>query len=245
MLLVHGSGPGVSAWANWRSTIAALAPSFRVIAPDIVGFGYTERPSGFRYDLAAWTAHLVGVLDALDLPEVSLIGNSFGGALALSLAAGHPDRLGKVVLMGTVGVAGPISPGLEQVWATEPNPEQMREVMQLFAFDRSLLTDELIELRTAAAARPEAAQAWRAMFPAPRQERLDALAQPDIVLSELPQDFLLVHGRDDRVIPFASSVRLSELLSRNDLHVFGRCGHWVQIEAADRFARLVTDFLSH
>lgn len=176
MLLLHGSGPGVSAWANWRGTFDALADRYRVVAPDIVGFGYTQRPVGFRYELDAWTAHLVGVLDALELPRVSVVGNSFGGALALALAAEHPERVNRVVLMGAVGMRTSISPGLEQVWSTTADRAEMEATMRLFAHDPSRLTPDLINLRTAAAARPEADQAWRVMFGPPRQARLDALA---------------------------------------------------------------------
>lgn len=78
VVLVHGSGPGASAWANWRLTLPALSEQFRVLAPDVFGFGYTERPGDARYDLDVWTGHLVGFLDALDLERVSFVGNSFG-----------------------------------------------------------------------------------------------------------------------------------------------------------------------
>ena len=104
VLLIHGSGPGVTAWANWRQTLPALAEFCRPIAPDIVGFGYSERPSEARYGKELWLKHLVGFLDALELQEVDIIGNSFGGALALSLVTAFPERVGRVVLMGSVGV---------------------------------------------------------------------------------------------------------------------------------------------
>ena len=88
VLLIHGSGPGVSAWANWRLTIPALAPSFRVVAPDVVGFGFTERIAE-AYHLDAWVDHMLGVLDALGIERAHVVGNSFGGSLALALAIRH------------------------------------------------------------------------------------------------------------------------------------------------------------
>src|SRR6202165_72215 len=100
VLLIHGSGPGVTAWANWRLTIPALAESNRVLAPDMAGFGYTERKPGTVYEMNLWVSHLVGFLDALKIDRVSLVGNSFGGALALALAVRHPNRVQKLVLMG-------------------------------------------------------------------------------------------------------------------------------------------------
>ena len=245
VLLIHGSGPGVSAWANWRLTIPELATEFRVVAPDIVGFGFTERPEGISYTRESWTKHLADILDALDLGEVDVVGNSFGGAMALSLAVARPEQVRRVVLMGAVGVHTPISPGLDAVWGCEPTYESMSQVTPLFAYDQSKITDELVKLRLAAFARPEVAQAWAQMFPAPRQRWLDALALEDDQLRSVEQETLIVHGREDEVIPVAGSHKLAALLPRNDLHEFGRCGHWVQIEAADRFVRLVTDFLHH
>lgn len=84
ILLIHGSGPGVTAWANWRGVIPALAEQARVIAPDMLGFGYTRCPMDRPLDPDAWVAQLVGLLDALDIQKVSVVGNSFGGAIALA-----------------------------------------------------------------------------------------------------------------------------------------------------------------
>ena len=100
VVLIHGSGPGVTAWANWRLTMPELGRRFRVVAPDILGLGYTARPEGLRYGMQVWTDHLLGFLDALGLDRVSLVGNSFGGALALGMATRAPERLDKLVLMG-------------------------------------------------------------------------------------------------------------------------------------------------
>src|SRR5262245_28117834 len=151
VVLIHGSGPGVTAWANWRNTIPFLAKRFRVIAPDILGFGYTERPAGVEYNAQTWTNHLVGFLDALDLNTVSIVGNSFGGALALNVATKHPDRVDRLVLMGSVGVPFELTDGLDAVWGFEPSLAAMRKLLDIFAYDRALVTDELAELRLAAA----------------------------------------------------------------------------------------------
>ena len=118
VLLLHGSGPGVTAWANWRLTLPALAEHFTVVAPDIVGFGFTERPDDAVYDLDTWTGHAIAVLDALGIDRAHVVGNSFGGSLALSLAIRHPDRVRNLVLMGSVGVPFRITPGLDASGAT-------------------------------------------------------------------------------------------------------------------------------
>ena len=244
VLLIHGSGPGVTAWANWRLTIPELAKRSRVLAPDLVGFGFTERPEGIQYGLDAWVEHAVGVLDALNVEQTDVVGNSFGGGIALALAIRHPRRVRKLVLMGSVGIPFQITPALDAVWGYEPSPQTMRSLLDLFAFDRSLATDELAELRYHASIQPGFQEAFAAMFPAPRQRWVDALASDYADIMALPNDTLIIHGRDDQVIPPDNALRLNHLISRSQAHIFGRCGHWVQIEQAARFNRLVGDFLA-
>ncbi|WP_161962479.1 alpha/beta fold hydrolase [Nocardioides speluncae] len=243
VVLIHGSGPGVSAWANWRLTLPSLSERFRVLAPDILGFGYTERPDGTTYNLDTWTNHLVGFLDALGLERVSLVGNSFGGALALSLTTRFPQRVDRLVLMGSVGVPFDLTPGLDAVWGFEPSLPNMRALLDIFAHDRTLVDDDLARLRLEAATRPGVQEAYRAMFPAPRQASVDAMTIDADLIRAIEQPTLLVHGRDDQVIPLANSLRLHKLIDNSQLHVFGRCGHWVQIEHAEAFNRMVSNFL--
>ena len=244
VVLLHGSGPGVTAWANWRLTMPALATSFRVVAPDMMGFGYTERPPGVRYALDTWVAHAIGVFDALELDQVNLIGNSFGGSLALALAIRHPDRVRRLVLMGAAGLSFSLTPGLDAVWGYTPSIENMRGLLDIFAFNRDLVSDELAKLRYEASIRPGIQEAYSAMFPAPRQRWIDMLSSSEADIAALPHETLVVHGREDEVIPPENSYRLAQLIPRSQLHVFGRCGHWTQIEHAARFNQLVVDFFS-
>ena len=243
-LFIHGSGPGVSAWANWRLVMPALSERLRVIAPDMAGFGFSERPAGIKYDLDTWVAQAIGLLDALGLEQADVVGNSFGGALALAMAIRHPQRVRRLVLMGSVGVPFDITEGLDAVWGYTPSFENMRRIMDYFAWDRSLVNDELAELRYRASIRPGFQESFGAMFPAPRQRWVDALASREEHIRALPQETLIVHGRDDRVIPLLTSLTLAEWIDRSQLHVYGRCGHWTQIEHAARFAKLVGDFLT-
>jgi len=244
VLLIHGSGPGVSAWANWRLVMPKLAEKSRVIAPDMVGFGFTDRPQGYTYSMDNWVQHALGLLDALGLDKVDLVGNSFGGALSLALTIRYPQRVRRLVLMGSAGVHFEITPGLDAVWGYTPSFENMRKIMDLFAWNRNLVNDELAELRYRASIRPGFQESFAAMFPAPRQRWVDALASPEEAIRAIPHETLIIHGREDRIVPLETSLKLSQLISRAQLHVFGRCGHWTQIEHADRFARLVSDFFA-
>ena len=244
VLLLHGSGPGVTAWANWRLTIPALAERFRVVAPDIVGFGFTERPDNITYDLPTWTSHAVGVLDALGVERAHVVGNSFGGSLAMSLAIHHARRVDRLVLMGAAGVPFSLTPGLDAVWGYEPSVEAMEQLLGIFAHDPSLVGRDLAELRYRASIRPGVQEAFSSMFPAPRQAALDAITHPVEDIAAIGAPTLIVHGRDDRVIPPSNATDLLALIDDSRAHLFGRCGHWTQIEHADAFNRLVVGFLA-
>lgn len=244
VLLIHGSGPGVSAYANWRLVMPELSKQRRVIAPDMVGFGFTERPAGYQYTMTNWVKQAIDLLDALGLEQVDLVGNSFGGALSLALTIHHPERVRRLVLMGAAGVSFPITPALDAVWGYEPSFENMRRIMDVFAYDRGLVNDDLARLRYQASAREGVQESYAQMFPAPRQRWVEALASPEEDIAKIDKETLIVHGRDDQVIPVENSLRMSKLISRSQLHVFGRCGHWTQIEHAARFAQLVSNFLA-
>lgn len=233
----------MSAWANWRLALPVISQQRRVIASDMVGFGCTDRPSGIAYTMATWVQQALDLMDALKLPQVDLVGNSFGGALSLALAIRAPQRVRRLVLMGSVGVPFAITPGLDAVWGYQPSLANMKGLLDIFAYSRALVTDELAQLRYEASIRPGFQESFAAMFPAPRQRWVDAMASSEAAIRALPHETLIVHGREDKVIPLQNSLTLSQWIPNSQLHVFGHCGHWTQIEHAARFARLAADFL--
>ena len=243
-VLIHGSGPGVTGWANWRLLMPELSRHARVIAPDMAGFGFTERRADQTYSKETWIQQLADLLDALDLQQVDLVGNSFGGGIALAFAIKYPTRVRKLVLMGSAGVPFEMTAGLEAVWGYTPSIENMRKLLDIFAYDRSLVTDELAELRYRASIQPGFQESFSSLFPAPRQRWVNALASSESDIRALESPALIIHGREDAVVPMVTSLTLSNWLKHSQLHVFGECGHWAQIEHAARFARLVVDFLA-
>jgi pimeloyl-ACP methyl ester carboxylesterase len=244
VVLIHGSGPGVTSYANWRLVLPALAENFRVLAPDMVGFGFSQRPTNIEYGVQTWADQVVGLMDTLGLPTAHLVGNSFGGAIALRIATQHPDRVGKLVLMGSMGVPFPITEGLERVWGYEPSFENMRKVLDVFAYSRELVNDELAEVRYRGSIQPGFQESFAAMFPAPRQRWVEAMCTPEDDIRRLPHRTLIVHGREDQVIPVQTSLRLMELIDNADLSVFSHCGHWSMIERTADFNRSVSEFFS-
>jgi 2-hydroxymuconate-semialdehyde hydrolase len=245
VLLLHGSGPGVSAWANWRLPMPILTERHRVIAPDLAGFGYSEIPEDWQFGVRTWLRQTVDLLDALDIERTSVVGNSFGGSMALALAIHHPERVDRMVLMGSVGVPFEITEGLDTVWGYQPSLETMGHLIRdVFAYDASLASEDLIRLRYEASLRPGAQESFSRMFPAPRQRWVDAMAHDEGDIRALRHPTLLVHGRDDKVIPLATTLTLLDWIEDSQAHIFGRCGHWTQIEHTEAFSRLVVDFLA-
>jgi pimeloyl-ACP methyl ester carboxylesterase len=244
VVLIHGSGPGVTSYANWRLVLPALAENFRVLAPDMVGFGFSERPANIEYGVQTWADQVVGLMDTLEVPKAHLVGNSFGGAIALRIATQHPGRVGKLVLMGSMGVPFPITEGLERVWGYEPSFENMRKVLDVFAYSRDLVNDELAQVRYRGSIQPGFQESFAVMFPAPRQRWVEAMCTPEDEIRRLPHRTLIVHGREDQVIPLQTSLRLMELIDNADLSVFSHCGHWSMIERTKDFNRNVSEFFS-
>ena len=242
VVLIHGSGPGVTAYANWRGVVPALGEHFHVYAPDMVGFGYSDRPEGIRYGLDVWADQTLGFMDAMGIQKAHLVGNSFGGGIALRIATQHPDRVGKLVLMGSMGVDFPITEGLDNVWGYDGTLEGMKKVMGFFAYDTSLTSGDLAQARYEGATQPGFQESFSSMFPAPRQRWVEAMTVSEKEIRALPHGTLVMHGREDQVIPLQNSYQLEELIDNADLAVFSHCGHWSMIERRDDFNRLVRDF---
>jgi 2-hydroxymuconate-semialdehyde hydrolase len=245
VILIHGSGPGVSAWANWRVAIPFLSERLHVFAYDQVGFGYSELPIHQSYGLGCWTEHLLSFMQAVGIKRAHLVGNSMGAAVALAAAVTHPELVDRMVLMGPMGVRFPITEGLDAVWGYTPSISNMKRLLAIFTYDHyRFVTDELAELRYRASMRPGMQGSFSSMFPQPRQHSVDALAAYEDRLHELRAPTLIVHGREDQVIPLVSSQNLLQVLDNAQLHIFGHCGHWTQIEHPKAFNRLVRDFLT-
>lgn len=239
VVLLHGSGPGVSAWTNWKRVIPALATDFRVLAPDMAGFGYTERKPDLQYDIKLWVRHLLGFLDALGLEKVSLIGNSFGGSLALAAAARFPERFTRLVLMGTPCDKFLMTPGLRAGWDYVPSRETMRATMAHFPFDTSVITEELVEDRYQASLIPGAQEGLRKLLIEPNpQGDTELSGMPESVVATIPHPTLVLHGREDNVIPVEMGLKLARAIPAAQFHMFGQCGHWVQAERFDDFIAL-------
>lgn len=244
VVFLHGSGPGVSAWGNWNKMFPLLSGDFRLLAPDMVGFGFTERPEGIDFTMNNWVQQTIDLFDALNIEKANLVGNSFGGALALSMAIKYPDRINKLVLMGSMGVTFPITYGLDRVWGYTPSLKNMEELLEIFTYDHSFVGKDLIKTRYESSIQPGFQESFSAMFPAPRQQSVEAMASNANYIRNIPHETLIVHGREDRVIPIETSYKLLQMIDNAQLHIFGKCGHWTQIEHSEEFADLLKNFFN-
>ncbi|WP_410654626.1 4,5:9,10-diseco-3-hydroxy-5,9,17-trioxoandrosta-1(10),2-diene-4-oate hydrolase [Amycolatopsis sp. lyj-112] len=252
VILLHGGGPGASAWSNFGRNLPVFAKNYRTLAIDQPGFGRsdkpTEHPQYFRHSADA----VVGLMDELGIERAHFVGNSLGGGAAVRLALNHPKRAGRLVLMGPGGLSVNLfapdpTEGIKNLgrFSAPPGPsrEKLEAFLRIMVHDQSLITDELIDERFAAASAPESLAAMKAMG--------KSFAQPDTYeegmlwreAHHLRQRVLLIWGREDRVNPLDGALIALKTIPRAQLHVFGGCGHWAQLEKFDEFNRLALDFL--
>lgn len=241
VLFLHGSGTGVTAAANWWLNLPELSKVGRCVAIDSIGYGQTVVADGTVYGIREWVRHAVRVLDALGIEKTWIVGNSLGGWVALQFAIDFPDRLLGIVSMGTGGAQ------LTGALAQHANPTLteagIRNTLEKFVFDKSLVTDELVTLRYRSALNDTASDRLAQVVAARDRDRHELPLDFD-VLAQLTVPVLLVHGVQDVVIPVSRTWDLLTVIPEADAHIFSRCGHWSQVERAEDFNAVVTRFLT-
>jgi 4,5:9,10-diseco-3-hydroxy-5,9,17-trioxoandrosta-1(10),2-diene-4-oate hydrolase len=253
VVLLHGGGPGASAWSNFGRTLGVLAERFHVLAVDQPGFGQSSKPTEFEKQFFTASADaLAELLDQRGIDRAHLVGNSLGGGTAVRLALDHPDRAGRLVLMAPGGLglnvfAPDPTEGIKKLYAFAappgPSKEKLADFLRTLVFDQSMITEELVEERFRYAVDPETLAAMRAMgasFLRPGAAE-QAMLWRDAY--KLRQRVLLVWGREDRVNPLDGAFTALKLIPRAQLHVFGGCGHWAMLEKFDEFNALTRQFL--
>ncbi|MBF6076188.1 MULTISPECIES: 4,5:9,10-diseco-3-hydroxy-5,9,17-trioxoandrosta-1(10),2-diene-4-oate hydrolase [Nocardia] len=251
IVLLHGGGPGASSWSNFARNIPVLAEHFHVLAVDQPGYGRSDKPTEHPQYFVHSASALKDLLDHLEITtRVHLLGNSLGGGAAVRFALDYPDRAGKLILMGPGGLSTNLfapdpTEGVKLLskFNYEPTRENLEAFLRIMVFDQSLVTDELIDERFASASTPEALAATRAMgksFASADFEK--GMLWRDAY--KLRQPVLLIWGREDRVNPLDGALVATKLIPRAQLHVFGGCGHWAQLEKFHEFNRLAIDFLA-
>ncbi|KOG23959.1 MULTISPECIES: 4,5:9,10-diseco-3-hydroxy-5,9,17-trioxoandrosta-1(10),2-diene-4-oate hydrolase [Streptomyces] len=254
VIMLHGGGPGASAWSNFGRNLPVLAERFRTLLVDQPCFGRSDKPE-LDKDYFSFSADAVAALmDELGITQAHFIGNSLGGGTAVRMALNHPGKVGKLLLMGPGGISVNLfapdpTEGIKRLLefntAPEPTREQLRGFLSVMAYDQSVVTDELVEERWASATDPDTrlgSARMGASFADP------AWAEDAMLWREahrITQPVLLTWGREDRVNPLDGALVALKTIPDARLHVFPHCGHWAQTERADEFNRLAVDFFSH
>jgi len=245
VVLLHGAGPGADAWGNFRSNVDDLAARHRLLLPDLPRFGRSEKVRTDKPRLDFLSGAIGAFLDELGIERAHFIGNSLGGQTAMKLAIDRPDRVGRVVVVGSNAVSKSVlspmpSEGVRHISAyyagDGPSIAKMRALLEVLVYDQSLVTDALVAARYAASIDPETVAINREGH-WPRQSI-------EGELSRLNSPTLIVWGQDDRASPIDAALAMLRLIPDARLHVFNRCGHWAQVERAPAFNRLVLDFLA-
>ena len=250
LLLLHGSGPGVSGWANYRGNFPAFARHFRTLALDLPGFGKSYAPES-NPALVAPEA-VIAFLDALGLDAVPILGNSMGGGVGARVAAEHGDRVTRLVTIGGVGTplfSATPSEGIKLLveFVEDPTHDRLVKWMESMVYDTSVLTDEFVKMRWEQATDPVALAGIRRMYNTEmlRNIRSMMVGNPAALgmLANIKVPTLITWGRDDRVTPLDGALTPLRFIPRCELHVFHDCGHWAMIERKEEFESAVLSFL--
>jgi pimeloyl-ACP methyl ester carboxylesterase len=253
LLLLHGSGPGVTGWRNFRGILDTFSAHFRCLILEFPGFGVSDDFGG--HPMLTAQGAVVTFVEQLGLDSVDVIGNSMGGGVGINFAIRHPDRVRRLVAIGGIGT-NVFSPGpsegirLLQEFTENPTRQRLVDWLHSMVYDPALVTDELIEERWKLATDPgnlEAARrmygkaAFAAMVTAMRNSHAP---MPWAMMHKVQASTLLTWGRDDRVSPLDMALIPMRTIPNAELHVFPNCGHWAMIEAKEAFEDTVLGFLA-
>ncbi|MEU8527628.1 4,5:9,10-diseco-3-hydroxy-5,9,17-trioxoandrosta-1(10),2-diene-4-oate hydrolase [Streptomyces sp. NPDC048629] len=254
VIMLHGGGPGASAWSNFGANLPVFAEHFRTLLIDQPCFGRSDKPELDRDYFSFSAAAVAGLLGELGIEKAHFIGNSLGGGTAVRIALDHQHVVDKLLLMGPGGIsvnlfsADPTA-GIKQLFAFNSAPEPTRELMRAFlltmAYDPAIVTDAFVEERYTQAVDPDArlgSARMGAAFANPAWQQDTMLWRE---AHRITRPTLLTWGREDRVNPLDGALLALKAIPDARLHVFPHCGHWAQTEAFDAFNRLALDFFSH
>ena len=253
LLFLHGSGPGVTGWRNFRGVLPTFAAQYRCLILEFPGFGVSDDFGG--HPMITAQAAVAPFLDALAVDRVDIIGNSMGGGVGINFAINNPDRVGRLVTIGGIGT-NVFSPGpsegirLLQEFTEDPTRQRLVDWLNSMVFDEALVTDELIEERWRLATEPETLASARRMYGKAAFASMMAMMRsadvpmPWALMHKVSAPTLLTWGRDDRVSPLDMALIPMRTIPNAELHVFPNCGHWAMIEAKAAFESAVLSFLT-
>lgn len=246
LICIHGAGPGATAWSNFKGNFAALTPHFRTILVDMPQYGKSDKPVIEGGRLAYLARVFRDFMETLSIPKARFIGNSMGGQAALKLAIDFPERVDRVVVIGSSPLkAGSIFQPMpleairnirDYYRGDGPSRAKMRQVLESLVSDPSRITDDLVQERYVASMDPELV----AINQKPPAETEDLYFE----LTRVRAKTMLVWGQDDRAGALDVGLLMLRRVPDARLYLFSQCGHWANVEHRDEFNRVVVEFLT-
>lgn len=241
LVFLHGSGPGASGASNFRLNAQAFVDAgYRVLLPDLIGYGASSKPEGIDYTLQLFADTVFEALQLTAVDSAVLVGNSLGGGIAMQIAFDHPGFVRKLVMMAPGCVEElPVyfaMPGIAKMVGDFTNPDfteaDQRRLVSNLVYDSSVITDELVAERYAVA----------------RTQPKDVLARmrtPNLAprLAELTMPILGFWGLQDEFCPASGAQHFLDACPDVRFMTFNKVGHWVQVERAGEFNRYTLAFL--
>ncbi len=253
LLMLHGSGPGVTGWRNFGGNLPSFSPSFRCLVLELPGFGVSDPTD--QHPMLSSAPAVTRLLDALALDSVDIVGNSMGGMVAAQVAIQQPERVRRLITVGGLGrnILSP-SPGegikLLQDFTEEPSRDRLDAWLQSMVHDPATVTDQMREERWAQATEEKTLASARLMYSRAAMEFGLAIQDKSETrplwadLHRIQARTLITWGRDDRVSPIDMALLPMRTIPQVELHVFPNCGHWVMIEQREAWERVVLEFLT-
>lgn len=242
-ILIHGGGAGADSWGNWHGSLPIFGEKVRAIAIDLVGFGLSDKPdpANFVYSQDARDQQLADFIEALDAGPVNLVGNSTGGLTSIGAALLKPELVNKVVLMGSAGIETGVIAPLKALTEYDFTEAGMRRIISSLANPDFPIEDDYITYRHQLSIDPGVRTGYSAFMSWIEEQK--GLHRPEEFIAKLKHKTLVVHGKQDMVVPLSSAYRLLELIENSSAYLIPHCGHWAMIEYPELFARVTLDFL--
>lgn len=245
LILLHGTGGHIEAYAR---NMRGLSEHFRVICIDMLGHGYTEKPD-YPYGIDAYSDHLLGVIQALDLEEVYLSGESLGGWVAAWFAAHHPG-IAKALVLNTPGNVNNKPEVMKKLKEStvkavlEANYENVKTRLEWLMYDKSQVTDELIEARYNIYTQPSYQEAVQHIVALQDLEFRQKYSWDASWCGKIDVPTLLAWTDHDPTSTVAEAKPIQEMIPGSELTVINDAGHWPQWEKVEEFNQVIIDFFS-
>ena len=241
VLFVHGSGPGASGWSNFKSNYPYFAErGFRTVVPDTMGYGYSTKVESGAYSLDDVASQYKALADAVGVSKATVVGNSQGGAIAITLALNYPEFVERLVLMAPGGLETRetymamegIKAMIRVLYKEGVSKETMRKVFKLQLHDESKITDEIIEERYQVAMTQHKDNIARIQV-SNLEERLGGIRCP----------VLCFWGMNDKFCPVSGASKIASRCDNARTMLISNCGHWVMVEYGKLFNELTLKFM--